>query len=200
MRYGNERKFWKSFRIMRVIAWIAVAAAAALCLFVAVKGTGGSKANGTAKQYDPKIPTQTPVNQNLKMADGQMTQTDADTIQSQRAQEEALPGVVIDGKTVIHATAGSTTIKNINLVNSPDNTLYNMTYELRLPDNSAQGYEVLFTTGLITAGNTVLDMELSRPLEAGQYDCILFAQPYYVKDNMPTNNAAMSIVLDVEVP
>jgi len=187
MRYRNDRKFWKSFRIMRIIAWIAVAAAVALCLFVAVKGTGGSKANSTAAQANPE----------LKLADGQMTQADADARSAQRMQDEALPGIIIDGRKTIKATAGQTVIRDIDLINNADNKDYYLSYELRLPDDSAQGYEVLFRTDLIAAGNTILDIELSRPLEAGRYECVLFAQPYYVSNKAPTNNIEMGVILEV---
>lgn len=67
--------------------------------------------------------------------------------------------------------------------------LYYLTFELRLKDDSEQGYEVLYKSGLIVPGNYITEIELSRGLPEGEYRGSLYIQPYKMDDNLtPTNN------------
>ena len=108
----------------------------------------------------------------------------------ERAAAEAEPGIVVSGRPSIEAKAGEKTIRGIHLENDPENEgRYYITYELRLPDTSPQGYEILFTTNMIEPGNVIEDVELSRALEAGEYECTLHVQPYNMSTLTQTNNA-----------
>ena len=58
--------------------------------------------------------------------------------------------------------------------------LYYLTFELRLPNDSEQGYEVLYKSGLVEPDKHIQRINLSRPLEAGIYDAI-FIKSYDFK-------------------
>ena len=74
-----------------------------------------------------------------------------------------------------------------------------LTFELRLIDDSEQGYEVLYTSGLIEPGMHVKTAKLSHGLTAGVYDAVIHVQPYRRDGNLtPTNNADMQTVLKAE--
>ena len=74
-----------------------------------------------------------------------------------------------------------------------------LTFELRLIDDSEQGYEVLYTSGLIEPGMYVRTVKLSRGLAAGVYDAVIHVQPYRMDGHLtPTNNADMQTVLKAE--
>lgn len=76
---------------------------------------------------------------------------------------------------------------------------YQMTFELRLPDNSEQGYEVLYKSGLVNPGLHIQNITLSRELDEGVYDAMIHVQPYKMDDQKtPTNNADMQTQLIVE--
>ena len=75
---------------------------------------------------------------------------------------------------------------------------YYLTFELRLPDDSAQGYEVLYNSGLLAPGEHTQTITLSRGFPEGKYDAILHVQPYRMDGLMtPTNNLNSSIKLRV---
>ena len=58
--------------------------------------------------------------------------------------------------------------------------------------------EPLAETGLIRPGESALKLELSRPLEAGEYEATVHVQPYRLPDNILTNNADIETILIVE--
>ena len=67
---------------------------------------------------------------------------------------------------------------------------YYLTFELRLWDDSKQGYEVLYTSGLLEPGKHIEQITLSRTLEKGTYDAVVHIQPYRMNDEKTlTNNA-----------
>lgn len=77
--------------------------------------------------------------------------------------------------------------------------LYYLTFELRLPDDSEQGYEVLYKSGLVEPDKHIQKINLSRPLEAGTYEAIIHVQPYRMDENKtPTNNADMKTTIIVK--
>ena len=112
------------------------------------------------------------------------------------------PGVAIPGWGSITLPAGvteaATTLKN------PDANAdwYYLTFEIRLPtvdeETGEESYEVLFTTGLIPPGQYCNQVTLTRALEPGEYNVILYVQPYRMSDKTPTNNADMETLLIVE--
>ena len=112
-------------------------------------------------------------------------------------------GVVLDGVTV--AGFSSLTIPPdvdaiaIDLYNPAENNgYYYMTFELRLLDESEQGYEVLFKTGYVAPGKHIYQVTLSHSLPAGEYDAQLLIQPYRMRDLSPTNNVSAAVRLKVK--
>lgn len=76
---------------------------------------------------------------------------------------------------------------------------YHLTFELRLPDDSEQGYEVLYKSGLVDPGLHIQNITLSRELDAGVYDAMIHVQPYRMDEQKTaTNNADMQTKLIVE--
>lgn len=77
--------------------------------------------------------------------------------------------------------------------------LYHLTFELRLPDESEQGYEVLYKSGLVDPGLHIQNITLSRELDAGIYDATIHVQPYRMDEQKTaTNNADMQTKIIVE--
>ncbi len=77
--------------------------------------------------------------------------------------------------------------------------LYHLTFELRIPDESEQGYEVLYKSGLVEPGLHIQNITLSRELDAGTYDAVIHVQPYRMNEQKTaTNNADMQTKLIVE--
>lgn len=60
------------------------------------------------------------------------------------------------------------------------------------------GYEVLYKSGLVEAGNHIQKITLSRGLAEGTYDAIIFVQPYRMDGITPTNNAETKTQLIVK--
>ena len=113
---------------------------------------------------------------------------------------EELPGIAIPGWGSITLPAGETDIVNrVDFYNPEDNAdWYYLTFELRLLDDSEQGYEVLYASELVPPGQHIQSITLSRPLEAGEYDAVVHVQPYRMNDELtPTNNADMATTLVV---
>lgn len=76
---------------------------------------------------------------------------------------------------------------------------YHLTFELRLPDDSEQGYEVLYKSGLVDPGLHIQNITLSRELDAGTYDATIHVQPYRMdEEKTATNNADMQTQLIVK--
>lgn len=87
----------------------------------------------------------------------------------------------------------------IDLYNPIENSgLYYLTFELRLPDESEQGYEVLFQTGYVAPGLHIYQVTLSHSLKAGNYTAQLLIQPYRMKGLTPTNNVSAVVKLTVK--
>ena len=104
------------------------------------------------------------------------------------------PGIAIPGWAGLSLPAGVTEAP-VSLFNPEANAdWYYLTFELRLKEND----ELLFTTGLIPPGMYCNKVSLSRPLEPGSYECIMFVQPYFIREvPVPTNNAVFDIQLSV---
>lgn len=111
------------------------------------------------------------------------------------------PGVAIPGWGSMTLPSGTTTAQTA-LRNPEENEgYYYLTFELRLPEQDAQtgeeGYEVLFTTGLVPPGQYCNQVTLTRELEPGEYTAVVHVQPYRIADMSPTNNADMETLLIV---
>ena len=190
----DRKRFFRPVRVLLVILIAILLIEIGYIVFVKTKNRmdfdGRSMTELLGKTVGDIIP---------KLDVNQKSREETDTEKLKREEVSAEPGIVIDGYPVIEAEAGKQEIKNINLRNAAENKdWYYISYELRLPDESEKGYEVLFRTDLIEPGNTVMDVILTRPLNVGEYECILHVQPYYISNLNETNNADMSTVLLVK--
>ena len=75
---------------------------------------------------------------------------------------------------------------------------YYLTFELRIPADNEQGYEVLYKSGLIAPGKHIQKIDFTRGLPAGTYNAILHVQPYRMSDKSMTNNADLKLELVVK--
>ena len=120
------------------------------------------------------------------------TKNDSDT-----AVEETptLPDISIPGWSGIKLPANSKTAQ-VSLHNPIENAEY---YDLSFSLSFADTDETIFTTGLVRPGEKCSQVSLERELEPGEYNAILFVQPYLLDaTHTPTNNAALKILLIVE--
>lgn len=106
-----------------------------------------------------------------------------------------LPDISIPGWTAIKLPAESAEA-DISLHNPLANEgYYALSFTLKLADTG----ETIFTTGSIEPGYKCTHVMLKRELEPGEYDAILFVQPYLLDElKTPTNNAELEILLIVE--
>lgn len=112
-------------------------------------------------------------------------------------EQSAAPGVTVAGFSSLTIPPELDTIA-IDLYNPIENSgLYYITFEFRLPDESEQGYEVLFKTGYIAPGKHIYQVTLSHGLAAGEYTAQMLIQPYRMSDLTPTNNVSAVVALTV---
>ena len=81
-------------------------------------------------------------------------------------------------------------------VNKPGKLLCNMNEDFYLQFNIIlrDTDEVIYSSGLVEYGNYINVIELNREIEKGEYDAVVFIQPYDIKLNK-TNNAKFDIRL-----
>lgn len=114
---------------------------------------------------------------------------------------EQKPGVAIPGWGSITIPPMTTELTNmVNFYNPDANKyLYYLTFEIRLPDDSEQGYEVLYSSQLVPPGECIQSITLSRGLPEGEYDAVIHVQPFTMGESRtPTNNADMNTTLIVK--
>lgn len=113
-------------------------------------------------------------------------------------QDNGNSGVSVPGWSSLEFPADISEV-TVDFFNPEENEgKYSLTFELRLPDESEQGYEVLYTSGLVDAGLHIQKINLSRGLEAGVYDATIHVQPYRMDENKTaTNNADLKTKLIV---
>lgn len=107
--------------------------------------------------------------------------------------------VAIPGWGSLKIPANKTEV-TVDFYNPDENKdLYYLTFELRLPNDSEQGYEVLYKSDLVEPGLHIQNITLSKSLKKGTYDAVIHVQPYRMdKDKTATNNADMQTKLIVE--
>lgn len=114
-------------------------------------------------------------------------------------EKEVAQGIAIPGWGEITLPPDTTEIV-VDFYNPDENAgKYYLTFELRLPDSSEQGYEVLYKSGLIEPGKHIQKITLAHGLAAGEYEGTIHVQPYKMDDNKtPTNNADLKTKLVVK--
>lgn len=114
-------------------------------------------------------------------------------------QQDPAGNVLITGIWMIECSAGSTEVTT-NLQNPSENAgQYYLVFEIRLPDDSAKGYEILYCSEPVAPGDCITNITFSHALEKDVYDAILHVQPLRMDEgNTPTNNVDLDILLMVE--
>jgi hypothetical protein len=115
------------------------------------------------------------------------------------ADSEPSQGIAIPGWGTISIPAGQLDVNTVDFFNPEANAdKYYLTFELRLLDDSEQGYEVLYTSDLVEPDKHIQHITLSRALDVGEYPAVVHVQPYRMdEDQTPTNNADMKTTLKV---
>lgn len=105
------------------------------------------------------------------------------------------PGIAIPGWGAIKLPSGVKEA-DVSLHNPESNQgYYDLSFTLKLADSG----EVLFSTGAIEPGYKCTHVTLTKELEPGEYEAIMFVQPHLQdEDQTPTNNAELEILLIVE--
>lgn len=109
------------------------------------------------------------------------------------------PGVAIPGfgKLTIPPNVTDVTVDFYNPDANADR--FYLTFEIRIPDDSEQGYESVYKSGLVEAGKHIQKITLERGFEEGEYDAYLFVQPYRANEHLtPVNNANLKFKLIVK--
>ncbi len=163
-------------RVLNVILYIAIASLLVLDIFIGVSLMGmketGSRTGGVI--LDPSAEDERP------------------------GQSGTSHRVTVSGFSALNIPADLDTVA-IDLYNPSENSgLYYMTFELRLPDESERGYEVLFLTKYVAPGKHIYQVTLSHSLSAGEYTAQLLVQPYRMSDLTPTNNVSAVVRITVK--
>lgn len=158
--------------------------------------------NPFIKDYKKSLPadTRTDINQDEDTNDREGLQTDpaAGAYVEPVTQKPENKGVSVPGWSSLDIPADTSEI-TVDFFNPEENAeKYSLTFELRIPDKSEKGYEVLYTSGLVEPGLHIQKINLSRGLDAGVYDATIHVQPYRMDENhTATNNADLQTKLIV---
>lgn len=187
---NEKKKFWKQ-------KWFRPAAIAVLAAGIVISVP-------FIKDYkDTTVPTEIDVEMGIGQdssndGEGLLPDPDAHEYVEPVKQETESGGVSVPGWSSLDFPADTSEV-TVDFFNPEENEgKYTLTFELRLPDESEQGYEVLYSSGLVEAGLHIQKINLSRGLEAGVYDATIHVQPYRMDENKTaTNNADLKTKLIV---
>ncbi len=101
-------------------------------------------------------------------------------------------GIKIPGYPSITLPADTETV-GVALLNPEGNPCY-FTFELALTDTD----EVLYTSQLVPPGQAIYEIDLSRPLEAGEYNAVIRISTTSLEDGSAMNGANVETVLIVQ--
>lgn len=150
--------------------------------------------------YKKSLPVSTDTSQADDSDNGEGLQTDpnAGAYIEPVSNETENKGVSVPGWSSMNIPADTSEI-TVDFFNPEENAdRYSLTFELRIPDESEQGYEVLYTSGLVQPGLHIQKINLSRGLDAGIYNATIHVQPYRMDENRTaTNNADLQTKLIV---
>lgn len=187
----EKKKFWKQ-------KWFKPVAIA-----VPVMTAGVIISSPFIKDYKNTVPADIDVETGIGQEDGNdgkdlQADPNAKEYVEPVKQETENGGVSVPGWSSLDIPADTSEV-TVDFFNPEENEgKYSLTFELRLPDESEQGYEVLYTSGLVDAGLHIQKINLSRGLEAGVYDATIHVQPYRMDENKTaTNNADLKTKLIV---
>jgi hypothetical protein len=185
-RNPNENKEEQTRkRVKRVVTIILIAVIIIIILLLLRSCGSGSVENITPTQ--PTIGTDLPIDPDA----GEYVPPETKA----PSQGVAIPGW---GTIVIPANKSENIV--VDFYNPELNDgLYYLTFELRIADDSEQGYEVIYKSGLVEPGKHIQKISLTRGLEPGTYDAFIYVQPYRMDEyKTPTNNANLKTELIVK--
>lgn len=185
-RNPNENKEEQTRkRVKRVVTIILIAVIIIIILLLLRSCGSGSVENITPTQ--PTIGTDLPID------------PDAGDYVPPETKEPS-QGVAIPGWGTIVIPANKSENIVVDFYNPELNDgLYYLTFELRIADDSEQGYEVIYKSGLVEPGKHIQKISLTRGLEPGTYDAFIYVQPYRMDEyRTPTNNANLKTELIVK--
>lgn len=170
--------------------WFKILAAAvpALLLVVAVPkimyNTSDNGDTSISDDYTPDVPERDP---------------NADEYVDRQEKAPESDGIAVPGWNTLNIPKNTKEVM-VDFYNPEENEgRYQMTFELRLPDKSNQGYEVLYKSGLVDPGLHIQNITLSHELDKGIYDATIHVQPYRMDEQKTaTNNADLQTQLIVE--
>ena len=84
--------------------------------------------------------------------------------------------------------------KMVNLYVECRDNCYYMTFGLYL----TEGDELLYQSDLVSPGNYIQEMTMTRALEPGEYDAYVVCQPYQSDKETKTNQGVVKITLTVK--
>ncbi len=120
-------------------------------------------------------------------------QIDEDASEFFEKQEEDAPNIILPGWKQITIDANTTDITGVDFYNPDANKgYYYLKFQLKIGD------EILYESNLVEAGKHIQKIKISRPLNVGVYDAIVFIQPYKMDMETPTNNGLVKIKLVVK--
>lgn len=183
----------KSKKAATILTALLITAAATPVVLLNGGKTNTPTNDGKSSVSDSENPAgQTPTDSDLRIDENA-----GEYVEPTKAQQVS-QGVSIPGWGSITIPADSAEIA-VDFFNPEENKdLYYLTFELRLPDDSEQGYEVLYTSGLVEPGLHIQKINLERTLESGNYNAVIHVQPYRMDENKTaTNNADLKTELIV---
>lgn len=146
----------------------------------------------------PKIADINPWNNDTSVSDAPEVDPNAGEYVKPDEEENKSSGIAVPGWNSINIPKNQKEVA-VDFYNPEENAgLYQLTFEIRLPDDSEQGYEVLYKSGLVDPGLHIQKITLSHELDEGTYDATLHVQPYRMDEQKSaTNNADMQTQLIV---
>ena len=119
-------------------------------------------------------------------------QIDEDAGEFFEKKEDDEPNIIMPGWKQITIDANTTDITGVDFYNPDANKgYYYLKFQLKIND------EILYESNLVEAGKHIQKIKISRPLNSGIYDAIVFIQPYKMDMETPTNNGEVKIKLIV---
>lgn len=173
-----------------VVPVVVIAVSASKLMNSPLPNTTAPDNNSVSDDYNPDIPKRDP-------NAGEYVEPEEDV--EPEKYDTASQGISIPGWNTLNIPEHQKEVA-VDFYNPEANKdKYHLTFELRLPDDSEQGYEVIYKSGLIDPGLHIQNITLSHELDAGTYDATIHVQPYRMDESKTiTNNADIQTQLIVK--
>lgn len=107
--------------------------------------------------------------------------------------------IAIPGIGTINVSQNETVVNGVDFYNPEHNIdkCY-LSFELRLPNDSKDGYEVLYTSKLVEPSKHIQKITLNRTLPVGKYQAELLVQPYSLSDKALLHSLSIPATIVVQ--